>query len=73
MIKIQSICFEEYVGRNLEPCVFSHMLVSNAEIITVTNNLCVKDFNKAYKSENFSVYRDLYIHLAVGNIYFLTE
>ena len=68
--KFKSICFEEYVGRNLEPRIFFHMLVSDAEIIIVTDHLCVKDFNEAYKSENFSVYRDFYIHVEILDIYF---
>ena len=33
-------------------------------------SLCVKDFNEAYKSENFSVYRDFYIHVEILDIYF---
>ena len=50
------------------------MLISNAEMIIVIDPLCVKkNFNEAHKSENFSVYRDIYSHMEILDIYVLIE
>lgn len=35
--------------------------------------MCKKNFNEAHKSENFSVYRDIYSHMEILDIYVLIE